>query len=331
MAHDLFQGTMAYVGAIPGEPPPWHGLGKLVSADVTAEEMIVAANLGWMVWKEPAPGARLRTEDPETYDRYLVMREPVGPDEACSVALGMVTSAYEPVQNHEAFAFFEPFIENRWASFSTAGALGNGERIWVMARLVGDIEIAPDDIVERYLLLSTSHHGKGAVSIRFTPIRVVCQNTLNLAMRGGTGVCTIRHTPYVRAHLRKAQAEELRRISEKVFDGAQQRFRAMADRRMQTPEMFAYLDRVFPRTRLQEQRNRTPHSWDAVWRILEDERVTPRGTEDTLWAVYNAVVRYEDYRPTDERLEESRLARVWFGRGRGLKLRALNAAKAFLN
>ena len=302
-----------------------------MSADVTAEEMIVAANLDWTVWKEPAPGARLQTQDPETYDRYLVMREPVGPDEACSVALGMVTSAYEPVQNHEAFAFFEPFIENQWAGFSTAGALGNGERIWVMARLVGDIEIAPDDMVERYLLLSTSHHGKGAVSVRFTPIRVVCQNTLNLAMRGGTGVCTIRHTPYVRAHLRKAQAEELRRISEKVFDGAERRFRAMADRRMQTPEAFAYLDAVFPRTRSHKERNRTPDSWMKVWRVLDDERVTPLRTKDTLWALYNAVVRYEDYRPSTETLPDSRLSRVWFGRGRALKIRALRAARALLN
>ena len=331
MAHDLFQNTMAYVGSIPGETPPWHGLGKIVPPDVTAEEMIVAANLDWAVWKQPAPGAQLRTPNPKTYDRYLVMRQPVGPDEQCPVALGMVTSAYEPVQNRDAFAFFEPFIRNRWASFNTAGALGNGERIWVLARLAGDIEIGPDDIVQRYLLLSTSHHGKGAVSVRFTPIRVVCQNTLCLAKRDGTGARKIPHTPYVHARLRKAQADKLRNISEEVFADATKLFRAMADRRMQAPDMFAYLDRVFPRTRLQEEANRNPDSWTKVLRVLEDERVTPRRTRDSLWGLYNAVVRYEDYRPSVECLEESRLSRVLFGRGRTLKLHALNAAKALLN
>lgn len=331
MAHDLFQNTMGYVGAIPGETPPWHGLGQIVPPNVTAEEMIVAANLDWTVRKVPAPGAKLRKRNPEIYDRYLVMRDPVGLDEQCCVALGMVTGAYEPVQNREAFAFFEPFVQNGWASFNTAGALDNGERVWVLARLVGDISVGPDDIVHRYLLLSTSHHGKGALSVRFTPIRVVCQNTLSLAKRGGTGIHRIPHTRSVRDQLRQAQAEELRNISEKVFEGVTKSFRAMAARRMQVPEAFAYLDAVFPRTRSQKERNRTPDSWMKVWRVLDDERVTPLRTKDTLWALYNAVVRYEDYRPSTETLPDSRLSRVWFGRGRALKIRALRAARALLN
>ena len=96
-----------------------------------------------------------------------------------AVALGLVSNRYVPLQNIEAFSFFEPFIHNGWAQFHTAGALGNGERVWVLAKLDGQIVIGKDDAIDRYLLLSNKHDGTGAVSIRFTPIRVVCQNTLN--------------------------------------------------------------------------------------------------------------------------------------------------------
>lgn len=82
--------------------------------------------------------------------------------------LGLVGSRYVPRQNTEAFAFFEPFITNRWASFHTAGALGNGERVWVQAQPSGQIVVAPDDTIDKLLLLSNNHDGSGAVAIRFT-------------------------------------------------------------------------------------------------------------------------------------------------------------------
>src|SRR6476646_208313 len=161
MAHALFQDRMAYVGET-----PWHGLGKKVPATVNASEMICAANLNWSVDKLPAPGARLLDPENEIYERYLIVRQPVG-DEAEGMALALVGRGYEPLQNVDAFTFFEPFIDNKWATFETAGALGNGERVWVLARLNGDMIIAADDVVERYLLLSNTHDGSGAVTVRF--------------------------------------------------------------------------------------------------------------------------------------------------------------------
>jgi phage/plasmid-like protein (TIGR03299 family) len=144
---------MAYVGET-----PWHRLGKTVPGSVTAEELCRAAGLNWSVSKQPAPGARVINEKKKLYDRYLVVRDPVR-GERSQVALGLVTGAYELLQNTEAFAFFSPFIESGFATFHTAGALGNGERVWALAKIDGQIAIVGDDLIDRYLLLSNVHDG----------------------------------------------------------------------------------------------------------------------------------------------------------------------------
>jgi hypothetical protein len=128
MSHNLFNDQMAWVGST-----PWHGLGQCVPPNVTAEVMIKAAGLDWKVRKDPAAGARLDITR-GSYDRYLLMRDPVG-SEAASVALGMVKGGYHILQNIEAFHFFQPFIDKGYARYESAGALGNGERVWVLAKL----------------------------------------------------------------------------------------------------------------------------------------------------------------------------------------------------
>ena len=220
MPHELFQDQMAFVGEI-----PWHRLGTEIPPDVTAAQMISAANLDWKVRKNPAPGARLIGSEKKHYDRYVMLRDPVG-EETEAAALAIVGKGYEPLQNTDAFKFFEPFVEDKWAKFHSAGALGNGERVWVLAQLNEQIVIGNDDAIDRYLLLSNTHDGSGAVTIRFTPIRVVCQNTLNYAQKGGKGIISVRHTRHVLDHLAKAQAEELRRLVDTVFNEAKTLFRS---------------------------------------------------------------------------------------------------------
>jgi phage/plasmid-like protein (TIGR03299 family) len=321
MPHDLFQNTMAYVGEL-----PWHGLGQRVPADVNAAAMIAAANLNWQVCKRPAPGARQINADPPIYDRYLIVRERVG-EETEDVALALVGKGYEPLQNSDAFSFFAPFIESKWAKFHTAGALRRGERVWVLARLSGDIAIAGDDVIERFLLLSNSHDGSGAVTIRFTPIRVVCQNTLSLAVKSGSGVISVRHTKHIAANLAKAQAEEMKRIIDKVFADAEQLFGRMALHRMGAKDSDGFLELLFPRTENQKEKGKEPERWERIKEILEDGRFTPLKTRGTLWALYNAIIRDEDYRKSRTEAADGRLDRVWFGSGNDLKLKALQAAR----
>jgi phage/plasmid-like protein (TIGR03299 family) len=313
MPHNLSQGRMAFVGEA-----PWHGLGKRVPATVTASEMIEAAGLAWNVKVEPAPGARVIDRKREMYDRYLVIRD--------RTVLGLVGRRYVPLQNSEAFSFFEPFIRNGWATFHTAGPLGNGERVWVLAKLAGQITVRPGDNIDKFLLLSNTHDGTGAVAIRFTPIRVVCRNTLNWAEKGGASVISVRHTKNIGDNLKKAQATELKRIIDKVFADAETLFGNMAARQLRAESVDEFLELIFPRTDKQKRADQEPESWTRVRAVLNDRTVTLSATRNTLWDLYNAIARAEDFR--NARQDASgRLERVWFGSGHDLKVKALNFAR----
>ena len=324
MAHNLFRGRMAFVG-----DAPWHGLGQAVTSTVTSGEMCRAAGLDCKVTKEPAPGARIVNERRKLHDRYLIVRDAVG-DEEEAVALGMVGSGYEPLQNSEAFSFFEPFIEGNYAQFHTAGALRNGERVWVLVKLNDRMVVADGDVVDRYLLLSNSHDGTGSVSIRFTPIRVVCQNTLNYAMKGGSSAIEVRHTRNIARHLAAAQVEELKRIIEKAFRDAETLFGKMVLTSLNAERTDAILEILFPRTKRQMKEKLEPERWGRIRHIPDDPAVTPP-ERSTLWALYNAITRDEDFRRSREASSEARLERVWFGNGHDLKVRALGVFRKQLH
>ena len=229
----------------------------------------------------PGAGARLLDEELQTYDRYLIHRDAVT-GETEGPALALVGKGYEPLQNVDAFAFFEPFIDNKWATFETAGALGNGERVWVLARLAGGIIVAKDDMVDRFLLLSNTHDGSGAVTVRFTPIRVVCQNTLNLAKKGGKGIVSVKHTKNMVTHLAKTQLMELRRVVAKTFSEAETLFGHMALLKLQASDTDQFLNLLFPRTPQQEAKGEKPERWKRIEAILDDNKVTPTKTRNTL-------------------------------------------------
>jgi phage/plasmid-like protein (TIGR03299 family) len=156
MAHNLFGGKMAFVGDV-----PWHRLGETVPANVTSGAMLKTANLDWRVDKVPAAGARIikRRHGKDIYDCYFVERDCIK-NERVRPVLGVVGEQYELLQNEEAFAFFDPFLEPGHARYETAGALGNGERVWVQVRLGDPMFVMPGDQVDKFILLSNSHDGR---------------------------------------------------------------------------------------------------------------------------------------------------------------------------
>ena len=154
MSHNLMiqngEASMMYVGGV-----PWHGLGTALDKPATAEEAIQAARLDWTVKKLPlyasdGDNSLLRLPVP---DKYAVARE-----NSLDV-LGVVGSSYTTVQNREAFAFFDPIVGKQAAVYHTAGALGKGERVWILAKLPDSIRVVGDDITDKFLLLTNSHDG----------------------------------------------------------------------------------------------------------------------------------------------------------------------------
>lgn len=118
--------------------------------------------------------------------------------------LGVVGKDYEVVQNVDAFSFFDSIVGGDGIQYETAGALGKGERIFITAKLPGYIRVGSDDMTEKYLFLTTSHDGFGSITAAFTPFRIVCNNTLNAALRNCTGSIKIRHTANAKDRLSEA-------------------------------------------------------------------------------------------------------------------------------
>jgi len=182
---------------------PWHSLGVKLDNPPTALEAIRLAGLDWQVTLEP-----LWTRGTLSHDGQM-QQAPVFATVRTSDRriLGVVGPQYRPLQNTEAFAFFEPFLDTGQASIETAGSLSGGKRVWVLAKLNrAPLEIAPGDDVEKFLLLSNNHDGTLAIRVGFTPIRVVCQNTLSMAHRSDASqLIRVRHSQHVRENLAAVQ------------------------------------------------------------------------------------------------------------------------------
>jgi phage/plasmid-like protein (TIGR03299 family) len=317
MAHNI--DSMAYYGEV-----PWHGLGNAIPERADAATMIKAAGLDWLVEKRPVQGAKLDWEKrPLKYELVRKARNEKEQD----ILLGLVSPRYEPLQNEDAFKFFDSIVEEGSAIFETAGALGDGERVWVLAKLPGEIRVIGDDIVNKYLLLSNTHNGKEAVTIKFTPIRVVCQNTLILALEKEGRAVKVRHTKSMLFRL--SEVPELLEIFRSVYDSAAQSFQDLVDTRLDTARFESYLEALFPRSAKQIEKNKQPESWDHVTEIFENIDPYFSYIKGTMWAAYNAVTQYEDYRIAKEASQDRRLNRVWFGKGADLKLKAFQKAEEF--
>ena len=159
-------------------------------------------------------------------------------------ALGIVSESYRVLQNRDAFHFFDPIVGEGAAVYHTAGALGCGEQVWVLAKLPGEILVAGRDPVEKYLLLSNSHDGGSAVQVKFTPIRVVYQNTLAQALGEGL-TYRARHDRDLFGGLRDVR-KAMGFITDE-YDRLGAAFEAMARVAMDAPAVRAYVAKVFPR------------------------------------------------------------------------------------
>lgn len=172
---------------------PWHGLGQILDNPVTSKEAIVAAGLDWNVVtkevyvggvKTPGYVANVRDSD--------------------NAVLGIVTNRYSIIQNREAFEFTDSLVSDGELTYETAGSLRNGKQIWLLGKLP-KTEILGDDL-EPYICFTNTHDGTGAVRVCMTPVRVVCNNTLNLALRTAKRSWSTRHTGDIQSKVREAQA-----------------------------------------------------------------------------------------------------------------------------
>lgn len=212
MAHNLnFNSNTGNYSFFSVKQKAWHGLGQIVSDYPTSKEAIYFAGLDYNVVKKPiftsgsdfiqdAQGMQAVENQLEVPDYFATLRTDK------NIVLGVVGKDYHIVQNTDAFEFFDAIVGNtNGIKYETAGALGNGERIFITAKLPDYIRVGSgDDVTEKYIFLTTSHDGSGSITAAFTPVRIVCQNTLNASLKNMTNVVRIKHTSGAKSRLENA-------------------------------------------------------------------------------------------------------------------------------
>lgn len=310
MAHELDQTTgkaaMAYFGEV-----PWHGLGVKVDHAMNAEEVIKLAGLDWVVGLETIT---LQTGEPISDYKAVVRND-------TKAVLSVVGGRYAPMQNRDAVMVLDSLTDG--VKYHTAGSLKEGRKIWVLAKLPGNIRVIGDDVIEKYLLLTSSHDETQKITMKFTPVRVVCNNTLQQAMIGGSLV-TAKHT--VNADQKLAKVKDLFIDLERRVKEQEEMYRAMALKDVNQDQVTAFLQSVLNGSKV-DVSTRTKNVIDVIRGNFETGRgASMVGVAGTAWGLYNAVTEYADHQALGAKSQEQRLDSIWFGAMAKLKERAFDAA-----
>ena len=318
MAHNLNEAngktSMMYVGEV-----PWHKLGTRLENPATATEAIQAAGLDFRVVKKTL---RTTTPDLAVVGHYAMVRT-----DTLDV-LGVVGSRYEPIQNRDAFTTFDALVGEGEAIYHTAGVLGKGERIWILAKLPDYIRVNGNDLVEKFLLLTNSHDGSGPVRVKLTPIRVVCENTLTVALDGREQEVRIRHTAQAEARLK--EAHEVLGLTNKLYSELDQIFNGMSKKAITQSMLNEYLKKVFPDPPDKERSTRITTVREKVMELTENG-IGADMAKGTLWGVYNAVTELIDHYRRANADDAAGLKSMWFGSGERIKKKAFQAAVGMMN
>ena len=232
---------------------PWHGLGIRVMEAPGSKEALTLAGLDWKVLQEPI---------------YTEGREPVRGYKANvrdfdRKVLGVVTDRYRIIQNEEAFAFTDALL-GRGVRYETAGSLQGGRKVWLLARLPHEYIITGERI-SPYLVFSNTHDGSSAVRVAITPVRVVCSNTLNLALSTARRSWSMIHTGNIQDKLR--EAEDTLFLAEKYMDSLGKEFEALRMKKLSDKQVEEYIEVLLP-----VEDGSTPQQVKNMGRLREDLR-----------------------------------------------------------
>lgn len=291
--------TMFYVGQT-----PWHGLGQKLTAAPTVAEAIKAAGLDWEVGLAP-----LFMQDGTLVEEALATIR-----KSDNKRLGVVGPRYRPLQNDKAFDWFQPWVDSNSATLHTAGSLNDGRKVWVLAQLnSAPSEIVKGDEVAKFVLLSNSHDGTCSIRAGFTPIRVVCANTLASAHNAASSkLLRIRHTESSEKNLETVR--EIMNLANQEFEATVQQYRFLASKNFKQKDVEKYV-RIFldipEETKTEEIKTRSKNIMEGIVnRIVSGEKQALPGVRGTWWAAYNGVTEYLNYEYG--RNDSNRLRDLWF-------------------
>lgn len=298
---------------------PWHGLGNSVDEGITVNDAIVEAGLDWEVGLKD-----LQTVDGTPVNHRATYRKSDGS------ILGVVGPRYTPLQNKDAFDWFQPFLDANECSIHTAGSLHSGQKVWVLAQLNRDnSEIVPGDEVGKFILLSNSHDGTTAIRVGYTPIRVVCVNTLSYAHKHtNSQLIRIRHTRSSQKNL-----EQVRDIMDNInvgFEATAEQYRFLASKTFNQKDIEKYVKIVLNIKGADEDiKTRTRNIMDDILARIEGPKQSAANVRGTYWAAYMGFNEYLNY--AKGRTIDNRLDSLWFGQNANENNKAFEVAMSMAN
>jgi len=308
--------TMAYAGEV-----PWHGLGVPVSNDLTPIQMMEKAGVDW------------RVQEVETFIEYNGKRQTTGQKalvrETDGRILTTVGENWNPVQNEDAFNFFAEYCLSGDMEMHTAGSLRDGQMVWALAKVKSDFELFGGDRVESYLLFSNPHQYGKAIDIRFTPIRVVCNNTLTLSLdQKAEKSVKVGH----RVEFDASEVKTALGIASDKLAHYKEAAEYLGKRRYTTEALIEYYNTVFPRTadKRVQGKGLSVDTLSRNAKLSYDVLETQPGAEfaeGSWWQAFNSVTYITDH--VQGRNEDNRLYSSWFGGNQLRKKNALQTAIEF--
>ena len=233
---------------------PWHGLGTKVMSAPDSEEALIAAGLNWNVIQEPI----------YTTENELIKGYKANVRDSDRKVLGVVTDRYKVVQNHEAFSFTDELL-GQGVRYETAGSLQEGKKVWLLAHMPHEYIISGERI-SPYLLFSNTHDGSGAIKVALTPIRVVCNNTLNLALRTAERSWSMIHTGDIRSKMKEASDTLFK--AERYMDELGKEFEKLRMHKLTDQEVMDYIEVLLP-----VEDGSTPQQIRNMKRLQEDMKM----------------------------------------------------------
>lgn len=326
---------------------PWHGLGTPVEKEVTSEAAIRLGGLDWDVEKRPIylgkEGVPMKCLSCGEKATVTALGQKLETHVATVRAednklLGVVGDTYELIQNKDAFGFLDGLVGEGLAMYHACGSLYDGRRVFITCRLPDSLHIGPDQI-DKYLVACTSHDGSLALHIKWTPIRVICWNTLSAAfnIHGGrvkaTDCVSVRHTLNYRERI--TQAREVLNLTDLYYERLEECFQRLIKTPCTTKQFKNFSLKLWPDRAIKDddEKKRTNKRREDVRKKIQELFVAGAGNSQkdvrgTRWAAYNAVTEFVDHHKKvlvrkDRDEADVRMQSIVWGNGSHIKQRAL--------
>jgi phage/plasmid-like protein (TIGR03299 family) len=297
---------------------PWHGLGKKVLADLTPEQMLNEANLDWEVEKVPAYAMIGK--------KKIAMNHCALVRTSDNRKLAEVTMDWKPIQNAEAFEFFDDFIKAGEMEMHTAGSLQNGQIVWGLAKIKQGFKLFKGDEINGYLLFSNFHKYGFSTDVRFTPVRVVCNNTLTLSLSGKSDrVVKISH----RKDFIADEVKETLGVAKEKLAKYKEMASFLGSKKYNKQNVVEYFKELMPNSSKKEDKLGTLSRTAKMGMAILETQPGADYAPGTWWNAFNAATFLVDH--TVGRSTDSRLTSAWYGYGRKLKTKALEKAVDYAN